>query len=68
FGTQFYEKLAGTAQDVDSGLSEGLQHPPCPEQCPDTAGIRLLADEIRTGTWGTDWEMNVVAMLWGLVG
>lgn len=68
FGVQFYEKLAGTLQGVDSGLSDGLQHPPCPEQCPDTAGVRLLADEIRAGTWGTDWEMNIVAVLHGLVG
>lgn len=42
--------------------------PPCPEQCPDTAGVRMLADEIRAGTWGTDWEMNVTAVLHGLVG
>ncbi len=68
FGVQFYDKLAGKPQDVDSELSEGLQHPPCPEQCPDTAGVRQMADEIRAGTWGKDWEMNVMAVLHGLVG
>ncbi len=85
FGVQFYDKLAGMAQDGNSELSEGLQStfdgdsrhwetdgssgtaPPCPEQCPDTAGVRMLADEIRAGTWGTDWEMNVTAVLHGLV-
>ncbi len=61
FGVQFYKKLAGTTQNADSELPDELEHPPCPEQCPDTVGVRMLADEIRAGTWGTDWEMNVVA-------